>query len=146
MPDLNASSADVTHRNARINGSFGRGANGFQAASLGHVQYIDPTAFATPQNVSPVSTPQYLIGNAPRTRALNLSNPGTWDIDSGVRRTFPIHERLNFVFEADCLNTTNHVTFSAPNVSWSQGSTSFGTVGGIANSPRDVQFAGHINF
>jgi len=96
--------------------------------------------------VSSVSTPQYLIGNAPRTKALSLNNPGTRNIDSGVRRTFPIHERLTFVFEADCLNTTNHVTFSGPNVSWSQGSTSFGTVGGIANSPRDFQFAGHINF
>lgn len=146
MPDLNASSAAFTHHNARINGNFGKGPNGVQAANLGHVQYIDPTAFATPQNVSPVSTPQYLIGNAPRTKALSLNNPGTWDIDSGVRRTFPIHERLNFVFEADCLNTTNHVSFSGPNVSWSQGSTSFGTVGGIANSPRDFQFAGHINF
>lgn len=145
-PDLNTSSPDYTHRNARVNGSFGRGPNGYQAANLGHIQYIDPTAFSTPANVSTVSTPQYLIGNAPRTRALNLNNPGTWDIDSGVRRTFPIHENLNFVFEADCLNTTNHVTFSGPNVSWSQGSTSFGTVGGIANSPRDFQFAGHINF
>jgi hypothetical protein len=148
MPDLNASSSAFAHHNARINGSFGKGANGYQAANLGKMQYIDPTAFATPSNVSSVSTPQYLIGNAPRTKPLNLNNPGTWDIDSGLRRTFPIHERLNFVFEADCLNTTNHVTFSGPNVNWSQGSTSFGTVGGIANSPapRDWQFAGHINF
>lgn len=146
MPDLNTSSPDVSKHNARISGSFGKGPNGFQAASLGHVQYIDPGAFAQPANISTVSTAQYLIGSAPRTRPLNLNNPGTWDVDSGLRRTFPIHDNLQFVFEADCLNTTNHVTFNGPNVSWSQGSTSFGTVSGIANSPRDFQFAGHINF
>lgn len=155
MPDLNTSSPDFTHKNARLNGSFGKGPNGYQAASLGHVQYIDPNAFATPLDVSSApgctptgscGSPQYLIGNAPRTKPLNLNNPGTWDIDSGLRRTFSIHEGLAFVFEADCLNTTNHVTFASPNVSWSQGSTSFGTVSGIANSPRDFQFAGHINF
>jgi len=148
MPDLNAASPDVAHNNARINGSFGKGPNGYQAANLGHTQYIDPGAFAQPQNVSSVSTPQYLIGSAPRTKPLNLNNPGTWDLDGGVRRTFPIHENLTFVFEADCLNTWNHVTFSGPNASWSQGSTSFGTIGGLASSPapRDWQFAGHINF
>ena len=146
MPDLNTASPDYSSHNARINGSFGKGPNGYQAASLGHVQYIDPGAFAQPQNISTVSTAQYLIGSAPRTKPLNLNNPGTWDLDSGLRRSFPIHESWEFVFEADCLNTTNHVVFSGPNVSWSQGSTSFGTVTGIANSPRDFQFAGHINF
>lgn len=146
IPDLNAASSAVTHRNARINGSFGKGPSGYQAANLGHIQYIDPGAFAQPANISTVSTPQYLIGNAPRTRPLNLNNPGTWDLDGGLRRTFPIHDNLAFVFEADCLNTWNHVTFNSPNVSWSQASTSFGTVGGVANAPRDWQFAGHINF
>jgi Carboxypeptidase regulatory-like domain len=146
MPDLNISSSAVSSGNARINGSFGKGPNGFQAASLGKVQYVDPTAFALPQNISTVSTPQYLIGNAPRTKPLNLNNPGTEDIDSGLRRSFPIHDTLAFVFEADCLNTWNKVTFNAPNTSWSPGSTSFGTVNGVANSPRDWQFAGHINF
>jgi len=146
MPDLNAASPDYAHHNARVNGSFGKGPNGYQAANLGHVQYVDPGAFAQPANISTVSTPQYLIGNAPRTKPLNLNNPGTWDLDGGLRRTFPIHENLAFVFEADCLNTWNHVTFNGPNVSWSQGSTSFGTVGGVANAPRDWQFAGHIDF
>ena len=149
MPDLNTASPDYTSRNARISGGWGKGPNGFQAASLGHVQYIDVGAFAQPQNISTVSTAQYLIGSAPRTRPLNLNGPGTWDLDSGLRRTFPIHESLEFVFEADCLNAWNHVSFSPPpatNLSWASGSKSFSTVTGIANSPRDFQFAAHINF
>jgi hypothetical protein len=148
MPDLNSASPDYTSHNARINGKLGSGPNGFQTTYLGKVPYVDVGAFSTPQNASTTSTAQYLIGNAPRTKPLNLNNPGTWDLDSGLRRTFPIHEAWQFVFEADCLNVWNRVTFGGPSASWAAGSTSFGTVGGIASSPlpRDFQFAGHINF
>ena len=142
MPDMNSSYGGTP----RINGSWGKGPNGFQAASLGKVQYIDPAAFAVPQNVSTTGTAQYLIGNAPRTAPYGLRNPHTWDWDTGVRRTFPIHEGLSFQFEADCLNTWNNVVFGSPSASWSSGSTSFGSITGISNSPRDFQFAGHLNF
>lgn len=147
MPDLNSSFSG----SARMNGSWGRGPNGYQAATLGKVQYINPAGFAAPQNVSSVGA-QYLIGNAPRTKPYNIFGPGNWDWDAGLRRTFPIHESLNFVFEADCIDVLNHVNFAAPssgNLAWSAGSASFGTVtglaGGIPNN-RDWQFAGHINF
>lgn len=145
MPDL--SSGYSGH--PRINGNYGKGPNGYQYASLGKVQYIDPTAFATPQNVSTVSTPQYLIGNAPRTAPYGIRNPHFWELDSGVRRAFPLHgEGKEFVFEADCLNTWNNVVFGGPSGSWSSGSTAFGAVTGLASNsnPRDWQFAGHINF
>ena len=155
MPDINTS---FTGKTARINGSYGKGPNGQQAQYLGKVQYIDPTAFTTPQNVStasgcaPTNTcslAQYLIGNAPRTKAFNLNAPGTQDLDAGLRRTFPLHrEGTNFVFEANCINVWNKVTFNAPNATWSPGSTSFGTISGVSSNPgpRDWQFAGHINF
>jgi hypothetical protein len=143
MPDL----AQGYAGHARLNGKYGSGPGGFQFANLGKVQYIDPTAFATPQNVSTVATPQYLIGNAPRTAPYGVRNPPNWDLDSGLRRAFPLPgEGHEFVFEADCLNTWNNVVFSGPSGSWASGSTSFGTVTGIANNPRDWQFAGHINF
>lgn len=161
MPDLNTASPDYTSHNARINGAWGKGPNGYQAGSLGKVQYIDPGAFKTPINVSTASgcsptsncgSPQYLIGNAPRTHAYDMTGPGTWDWDAGLRRTFPIHESVNLVFEADCVDVVNHVNFAIPsssNLNWSASSTSFGSVtgtaGGIANN-RDWQFAGHINF
>jgi hypothetical protein len=141
--------------NPRLNGKYGSGPNGVNACNLGAVsgckavQYIDVNAFATPQNESTVSTPQYLIGNAPRTAPYGLRNPPFWEFDSGLRRAFPLHfERTEFVFEADCINTLNNVVFAGPSGSWSTGSTSFGTITGLAsnNNPRDWQFAGHINF
>ncbi|MGH9606600.1 MAG: TonB-dependent receptor [Terracidiphilus sp.] len=150
MPDIATGFSGA----ARINGSYGKGPNGYQAASLGSVQYIDPTAFKGPQDVSPTGSlpgtkhiAQYLIGNAPVAAPYNLWNPGNWDLDMGLHRTFPLHwEGTQFIFEADCVNALNHVVFGGPNATWSQGSTSFGTVSGIANSPRDWQFAGHISF
>ncbi len=106
-----------------------------------------PTAFATPKTSPPSARRNILIGNAPRTAPYGVRNPNNWDLDTGVRRSFPLHwESAEFVFEADCLNTWNNVVFSNPTAAWSSGSTSFGTVNGIANGPRDWQFAGHINF
>jgi hypothetical protein len=145
MPDLNTSFSGP----ARINGKYGSGPNGTLASNLGKVQYIDVNGFAQPQNISTVSgQPQYLIGNAPRNYAYQMRNPYTWNVDAGMRRSFPLHESLEFTFEADCVNVWNHVTFSSPSASWAAGSTAFGTIGGISNTPgpRDWQFAGHITF
>jgi hypothetical protein len=162
MPDLNPSFSGP----ARQNGGYGKGPGGFITGNLGKIQYINPSAFATPISVStaPNCTPggrnqpsncnaAYLIGNAPRTRPLNLNAPGTEDFDASVRRTFPLHsEHVNFVFEADCINVWNKVTFNAPNANgsngWSPTSTSFGAITGVSGNPgpRDWQFAGHLNF
>ncbi len=161
MPDVNTLSEAYLNRNARINGSYGKGPNGTNACNLGAVSgckaipYIDVTAFVAPVNVStasgcsPTSTcgqPSYLIGNAPRTAPLNLRNPGTQNIDARLSRSFPLHfEHSEFVFEADCLNVWNKVTFNAPGAGWSAGSATFGAITG-ASGARDWQFAGHINF
>lgn len=151
MPDKNSSFTGP----ARINGKFGSGPKGYNTCNLGinsgcaAVKYVDVNAFATPQNVSSASTAQYLIGNAARTAPYGLRNPYTWDVDAGLRRAFPLHrEGLEFVFEADCVNVWNHVTFGNPGASWATGSTSFGAITGVSSNPgpRDWQFAGHINF
>ncbi|MGA2569354.1 MAG: TonB-dependent receptor [Terracidiphilus sp.] len=158
MPDLNTLSEDFANHTARINGNYGTSSSGTTACNLGiapigskctAIQYVDANAFTTPQNISTGTSAQYLIGNAPRTKALHLSNPGTQDLDASVRRTFPLHfEHAEFVFEADCINVWNKVTFNSPSSSWSSGSTSFGTISGVSSNPgpRDWQFAGHINF
>jgi hypothetical protein len=151
MPDINPSFTGA----ARINSKFGSGPNGKTACNLGigtnctAVKYIDPNAFSTPQNISTVSNlPQYLIGNAGRTAAYGIRNPYYWNVDAGLRRTFPLHENIAFIFEADAINVWNHATFANPNSTWSPTSTAFGTISGMASNynPRDWQFAGHITF
>jgi hypothetical protein len=159
MPDLNTISEAYMNHNARINGSYGKGPNGTQFANLSSVQYVDPTAFTSPVSVSTAPNctaggrnepsncnAAYLIGSAPRTAPYTLRAPGAQDIDGRLSRSFPLHfENAQFVFEADCLNLWNKNTFGSPNASWSNGSTSFGTISS-ASGARDWQFAGHINF
>jgi hypothetical protein len=135
---------------ARINGSFGTGPNGTNTCNLGLVsgcvpiQYIDPTKFKNPATNGSI----WLIGNAPRTQALNLRNPGAQDLDAALHRSFILPKDIGtIVFEVDCINVWNKVTMSGPGVSWNGStSTTFGTIGGASASPRDFQFAGHFNF
>jgi hypothetical protein len=147
MPDLNPAFSGYTSQNARINGSYGSGPNGRIYSNLSQIKYVDVNAFKIPANISAVSSQQYLIGNAPRTRPLNLWNPGTQNLDASLRRSFPLpHDFGQFVFEADCTNVSNHVTMGDPSASWSAGSSTFGEITGISGNPRDWQFAGHFNF
>ena len=159
MPDMNGSFSGPL----RINGKYGSGPKGYNTCNLGinalgqtgcqKIAYLDSGGFKQPNDISPFdpvtggSQPQYLVGNAPRSLVYGARNPYTWNVDAGLRRSFPLHlESAEFVFEADCINVWNHVTFSAPGAAW--GSSTFGTIGGVSNSPgpRDWQFAGHINF
>lgn len=144
MPDLNTSFSGYAGKNARTNGSWGKGVT---AATLGSVQYIDVNAFATPNNAfSSSSQPLYLIGNAPRTKPLNLSNPSSQDLDASIHRAFDLPGKTNLMFELDCLNVTNKVTFEGINTSWAAGSKTFGTIGGANGNSRDFQLAAHFNF
>jgi hypothetical protein len=141
MPDV-----AVGATNARINGSYGTGPNGTTNANLGNIKYFDTNQFKKPTDVSTVSgSPIYLIGNAPRTQALNLRNPGNQNLDASLHRSFALPKDIgSFVFEVDCLNVWNKVQFGGPAATF--GAANFGQISGIANTPRDFQFAGHINF
>jgi hypothetical protein len=151
-------------QNARINGSYGSGPNGFNTCNLGlnagckPIAYIDQTNFSQPTNVSTVpGKPIYLIGNTARTQALNLRNPGTQNFDAAVHRNFALpHEWGTLVFEVDCINVTNKVTFNGPNSTWNAKinnanqitsyTGSFGQINGASGNARDFQFAAHFNF
>lgn len=150
MPDTNPNFSG----SARINGSYGDGPNGRTAANLGHVSYINSAAFAAPASVNPNTyitgstttkvTQLNLIGNAPRTGALDLRNPVQWNLDSGLRRSIPIRERLALVIEVNGFNMFNHALFGNPNAVY--GSATFGQISSISNKPRSFELAGHITF
>jgi hypothetical protein len=89
----------------------------------------------------------FKIGDAPRAGSFQLRNPGTPNLNLGLRRTFGLGpERLKFVFAADCQNVFNKVTFSGINTSID--SATFGTVSSATNNggSRDFQFSGRFNF
>ena len=148
MPDLNP---NYPGNNARINGHFGTGPGGRNACNLGvgtgctAVPYFDKNGFQAPNRISPTTVaPLNLIGNSPRTEPLYLTNPGSQNLDTSLRRNIALSDRIGIVIEADCLNTFNHTIFSAPNAIY--GNAAFGTISSTANNPRDFQLAGHFNF
>lgn len=91
-----------------------------------------------------------MIGDAPRAGAFGLRSPGNFRLTSGLRRTFPIHENINFVFGVDIQNVTNSVTFgeNVGNVSipTNINSSNYGTLNFASSDSRDFQFSGRINF
>jgi hypothetical protein len=85
-------------RQVRINGKFGSGPNGYVFSNASNIKYLDINAFSQPANLSTAINPstgkyiasQYLIGNAPRTAAYGIRNPGNQTDNLSIRRSFPI--------------------------------------------------------
>jgi hypothetical protein len=137
---------------------LGKWGSGATAANLSTRQYINPSAFLTTTATNfATQNGGYLIGDAARTAPDHLRGPSNYNIDATVRRSFDVWEGglVKFVFEASAFNAVNHVWFGSPassdaaggtSIGTSVGTTTFGTITKQANSPRQFQFAGHINF
>jgi hypothetical protein len=161
---LNQCMPSVVPGNAsRINGSYGKAAGSSTATTIANTQYINPSAFTVAINTSAnavgtvvSSTSQqytnvgqgtalYVPGNAARVAASNLWGPSLFNLDMGLKRSFPIYREAKLQFEVDSLNTLNHVVFSSPNAVVNGGS-SFGTIGSVANTARDFQLSARIQW
>ncbi|WP_245818108.1 TonB-dependent receptor [Granulicella rosea] len=163
MPDVNANfTGDV-----RINGKWGQGVT---AATLGKTQYLQGglpnTSSGHGVNVAGAggtdaptcagstgpfcNSGNYMIGDAGRF-AYGLRGPDIYRLSMALRRTFPIHDRVNFIFGVDGSNLTNHTTFgnnagnNTVGVNVNSQAT-FGTVGFASADSRDFQFSGRIQF
>jgi hypothetical protein len=115
----------------RQNGSLGRN---YVAGGVSPV-YIRSGAFQDPA--------PYMIGNAPNRAPYSLWAPGSYSLNSSLRKSFPIHDNIKFTFQADCFNVSNKVTFgyASTNIDASNyGQTNSGS------GNRDFQFAGRIDF
>ena len=104
--------------------------------------------------VEPASAHQlapYSLGNTPRTLAFPSMRGEFYKNENvSLTKTFPIPffgEKVNFLFRADALNVFNRAIFQDPNMNASAGmGGSFGKVTSQENSPRFLQFEGHIRF
>jgi hypothetical protein len=126
--------------------------NSFDATNTAQASLPNPQTLAV--GLGPAA---YILGNAARVGADNVWGMGTYNIDLGLKRAFPIWENVKLQFEADLLNATNHVVFSSPggvvgNGQASEtagvvsGTTSYGEIGSVANNPRDVQLSARVSF
>ncbi|MFT4111156.1 TonB-dependent receptor domain-containing protein [Silvibacterium sp.] len=144
MPD------SVSGVKIRKSGSWGKGVYG---NNLGAVKYLNsaafqlPNAFALPAGASSKAVAITKIGDAPRT-GLNLWSPSVYNINASIRRSFNLtkSERVKFIFQVDCSDCTNKVTFGGISSTWSAATSStFGEVTS-ASGNRDFQFSGRVNF
>jgi hypothetical protein len=65
-------------------------------------EWINPAAFALPAGE---------FGTAPRNL---FAGPGTWQIDLGADKTFPLRERGRLEFRAEAYNIFNHPQLGQP--------------------------------
>jgi hypothetical protein len=119
--------------------------------------WINPAAFALPAPGA--------FGNAPRDL---FDGPGTWQVDTGVAKTFPITERARVEFRSEFFNVFNHPQLGPPNLTCTVTATAptgcasgFGTITTAINlntaivnpitpvgsgTPREIQFALRFEF
>jgi hypothetical protein len=112
--------------------------------------WINPAAFATPAGE---------FGDAPRNL---FRGPGTWQIDMGVAKTFPIAERMQLEFRSEFYNIFNHPQLGQPQVTFNPSKPAgFGSIINTVNlntaivspitpvgsgTPREIQFALRLDF
>lgn len=125
-----------------VNGDIANTGNTFvQADEVGNPtpahrsvnEWIDPAAFAAP--------PRYSFGTFGRNA---LRSDVYRNLDLSVFKNFLFRDNRSLQFRADAFNTPNTVVFAAP--SHVVGTKSFGTVGGTANTPRELQLALKLMF
>jgi hypothetical protein len=115
-------------------------------------EWINPAAFALPAGE---------FGTAPRNL---VSGPGTWQIDMGAGKTFPLSERGRLEFRAEAYNIFNHPQLGQPQATCDVSTSTpvgcpsgFGSIINTVNTvlpvtpvgsgtPREMQFALRLEF
>jgi hypothetical protein len=113
--------------------------------------WINPAAFAAPQAGT--------FGTAPRDL---FPGPGTWQIDTGFTKTFPLGERARAEFRSEFYNVFNHPQLGQPQATFNPSNTvGFGSIISTVNlntaivspispvgsgTPREIQFALRLEF
>jgi hypothetical protein len=110
--------------------------------------WINPEAFATPA---------LEFGTTPRNL---IRGPGTWQIDLGTGKTFPLREHGRLEFRSEFYNIFNHPQLGQPQATINpSNTTSFGSILNTVNTsivspitpvgsgtPREMQFALRLEF
>jgi hypothetical protein len=113
-------------------------------------EWINPAAFKTPAGE---------FGDAPRNL---FRGPGTWQVDIGAAKVFPIAERMQLQFRTEFYNIFNHPQLGQPQATFNPASPSgFGSIVTPINlntaivspitpvgsgTPREIQFALRLDF
>ncbi len=116
----------------RINGSYGSGS----PKGTNPTTYININAFRNPA--------PFTFGTTPATYASGLRNPWSLNESVSLAKRFNMAEGTSLKLQADAFNLFNRTVFGGINTNIT--SSSFGTVSGQTNSPRNLQFEAYIYF
>jgi hypothetical protein len=96
--------------------------------------------------LNPAAFQQPALGSVGNVGKGALRGPGSWGLDAGGSRNFPIlKERLKMQIRADFFNVLNHPTFGVGGVTLSA-PNSFGITRDAQNQPRTLQLAAKVIF
>ncbi|HKE25696.1 MAG TPA: carboxypeptidase regulatory-like domain-containing protein [Bryobacteraceae bacterium] len=98
---------------------------------------FDTTRFVTASSAQPVFNVRMFD-----TQFSNLRRAASENLDLSLTKDFRFAERHYMQLRFETFNTTNHVTFGAPNVSPT--SSAFGSITTQSNSPRYIQLGGRF--
>jgi hypothetical protein len=136
----NTAQADQLVAHPKIHGVH---SNGLGQAT---VAYVDPSSFADPARISPGVARE---GTAGRN---SVRGPGFFDLDTGLKRSFSITERVAFELQAESFDLTNTPQFANPsnlNISTfnpaSPAPQTFGVVT-TSNAARTLRLSGRVTF
>lgn len=101
--------------------------------------YFNPAAFAPPPTIGDGTG----FGNC---GVGILRGPSQRNLDLGILRTFPIHERFALDFRTEFFNFTNTPNFAQPVNDFAAGPAAFGVITSTSGNPRIVQFALKLQF
>jgi hypothetical protein len=111
---------------------------GTTSYSAGTVQFLNASAFA-PVSIIKASGAQATPGNLGRDA---VWGPGTFNMDTTLRKTFAITERVHLMMHGDFLDVLNHPNFSGLVTDISKGT--FGQLTSATN--RQIQIGAKIDF
>lgn len=99
--------------------------------------WYNPAAFAVPLDAAGNPT----FGNVGRN---SMQEPGIFNWDVGLMKTFPIGERIRLHFRWEIFNVTNHPSYGTPNRDIE--SLDAGTIRSTNTLPRQMQFGLRLTF
>lgn len=101
-----------------------------------NIVYFEPTAFG--------SSPANAFGNSGRN---SLRGPGTFRLNLGLSRSFPLWENSSLEFRAEAFNATNTPSFANPGKTTLK-SAGFGTIteSSSVNANRQIRLGAKIRF
>ncbi|GGH06578.1 TonB-dependent receptor [Silvibacterium dinghuense] len=101
-------------------------------------QYLNPAAYVS---VSSSNSTAPRFGDSGRD---SVRGPGIFNLDAGLKRSFPIRGNVAFDLQAEAFDVTNTPQFANPTTTINSGS-SFGVVT-TSNVNRTMRLSGRINF